>query len=351
MNPAPESDAAPAPRTAPGTAAPAQAVGAAAPARFASAAQGHTMAQVQHGLAVWEQLSWRANPLLRPEKPDAAWVQHVGAFARTARQAVHQDADLALFALLRANASDAVGHYSEQHALACLCVCELAAQWLEWSEAEHQALVLAALTMNLSITAVQDSLAEHRGQLSAPLRERMHGHALASARLLEDAGVTDAMWLYAVRHHHEPAGGDDAASAAPPAPRLAELLRRVDVYTAKLSRRGSRDAVTPALAARDACLGPDGHPDSVGATLLRVTGVYPPGTYVELANGEIAVVVRRGEMAHTPLVASLRRADWSLISPPLRRDSAGPDFAVRHGVEPSHVRVLLDPAPLLVEGG
>jgi hypothetical protein len=96
------------------------------------------------------------------------------------------------------------------------------------------------------------------------------------------------------------------------------------------------------MAARDACLDASGHPDSIGATLLRVVGLYPPGTFVELANGESAVVIVRGAKAHTPIVASMRRKDGGLLMQPVRRDTLRPGFAVKRGVEPSHVRVLLN---------
>ena len=118
------------------------------------------------------------------------------------------------------------------------------------------------------------------------------------------AGSAHPVWLYVVQHHHTAAGAE-AATETVAGPRLAELLRRVDIYTAKLSRRGTRDSVTPATAARDACLVASGNPDSIGATLLRVIGLYPPGTYVKLANGETSIVVKRGKKGHTPIVASV----------------------------------------------
>ncbi|MCW2314445.1 hypothetical protein M2244_004212 [Rhodoferax antarcticus] len=147
--------------------------------------------------------------------------------------------------------------------------------------------------------------------------------------------------LYVGLNHHlvlDPEDGGDAKAG----PRLAELLRRVDIYTAKLSRRVSRESVTPAMAARDACLGASGHPDGIGATLLKVVGLYPPGTFVELANGETAVVIKRGEKAHTPIVASLRREDGGLLTQPERRDTLRAGLTVRKGVEPSRVRVSFD---------
>ena len=39
--------------------------------------------------------------------------------------------------------------------------------------------------------------------------------------------------------------------------------------------------------------------------LVRTVGLCPPGTFVRLANGDIAVVLRRSDKANHPLVASL----------------------------------------------
>ena len=43
----------------------------------------------------------------------------------------------------------------------------------------------------------------------------------------------------------------------------------------------------------------------VGLTLVRTVGLCPPGTFVRLDNGETAIVLRRGERANFPLVASV----------------------------------------------
>lgn len=218
---------------------------------------------------------------------------------------------------------------------------DLAAEWMEWPQEERRLLALAALSMNLSMTVLQDSLAKQSGALSDGQRQQVTTHAAANADMLVVAGVTDPLWLHVVRHHHSVATAD-AIHDADAGARLAELLRRVDIYSAKLSRRGSRPSVTPAMAARDACLDASGHPDSIGATLLRVVGLYPPGTFVELVNGESAVVIVRGTKAHTPIVASMLRKDGGLLMQPVRRDTLRTGLAVKRGVEPSSVRVLLN---------
>lgn len=295
---------------------------------------------VPQALDAWEQMMARTHSLLREEAIDAGWVTRLTELTATMRQLAARDPDVALYVLIEANGSN-VDHYSSQHAMTCMVIAGLAAEWMEWPQDERRALALAAVSMNLSITVLQDSLAKQSGSLSDSQRERLTTHAAASADMLVAAGVDDKLWLHVVRTHHMVATpaeiqGSDAA------PRLVELLRRVDIYTAKLSRRGSRQSVTPATAARDACLDAKGNPDSIGATLLRVVGLYPPGTFVELVNGESAVVIMRGAKAHTPIVASMRRKDGGLLMQPARRDTLRAGFTVKRGMEPSSIRVLLN---------
>lgn len=295
---------------------------------------------LREGLDAWEQQIAKCNRVLSDSAMDALWRVRFTDLTDSARSLAHRDMDLALFVLIEANGKS-MDHYSGKHALACLVIAELASSWLNWPEEEKYALALAALSMNISITSLQDAMAEQRTGLSEFQRTQVRLHANASAELLRNAGVTDALWLYTVENHHTV-----AAKVAPEGNtaevRLADLLRRVDIYTAKLSRRGTRGSVTPATAARDACLDASGKPDAIGATLLRVLGLYPPGTYVELASGETAIVVKRGKKAHTPIVASVRRPDWGLIMPPQKRDTARAGLAVRRGVEPGHAHVMFD---------
>ncbi len=294
---------------------------------------------VPEALDTWERLRRQFAAQLRVEEPGKEWLQRFRDLARQFRELGSRNTDLALYLAIHATGHE-VAAYSSHHAMACALVGELAARWLGWTEEELESLVHAALSMNLSMTALQDQLAEQPGALSEGQRQTVAGHAAASATMLSAAGVEDLLWLQVVREHHV-AGDPDTLESGPPGRRLAELLRRIDIYTAKLSRRGHRTAASPALAARDACLGPAGHPDSIGATLLRVLGLYPPGTWVALANGEVGIVTARGPKAHTPAVAAVLRPDGGLLLQPLRRDTALRSFAVVRGVNPRDVRVRL----------
>lgn len=287
----------------------------------------------------WDQIKRLMATLLRRADPDAAWIEQFYQATERMQALARRNPDSALYLLLQAAASE-IDHYSAHHAMLCALVCELCAAWFEWPDDEVQTLVRAALTMNLSMSAMQDALAQQLSPLSDAQRQQIDAHAADSALLLTAAGIDDSLWLDVVRQHHDipPSRGENAPS---PAERLAHLLRRVDVYTAKLSRRASRDPTPPAIAARDACLNAAGVPDAIGATMLRVLGLYPPGCFVRLANEETGVVVRRGDKAHTPIVASLRRSDGGLYLQPVRRDTTSRHHAVARGVGINEVKVRL----------
>jgi len=277
--------------------------------------------------------------LLYQEEPDGQWLPQFESATSELMAAFHEDPDTALYLSLQ-NASGRLEHYSAHHAMLCAQICDLCAAYFEWNAEEHDALVRAALTMNCAMSTLQDKLVLQPTSLTEDQREEIGSHGERSAKFLRSAGVTDERWLSVVgSHHHTP----DCEEAAPgSAQQLAQLLHRVDVFTAKLSIRATRTPTTPAVAAREACLDKRGLPDAVGATILRVLGLYPPGCFVLLANGDSGVVVRRGNKAHVPLVAALRRADGGMYMQPAIRDTAAEEFAVVRGVAMNAAKVRLD---------
>lgn len=288
----------------------------------------------------WDRVKRDLSSLLQQSAPDAAWAAALESVLERLQVLARRDFDAALYLLLQ-DAASGEDRYSAHHALLCALVCEVCADWLQWPADEVAALVRAALTMNLSMTAMQDTLSRQLEPLSAAQREAVDGHAEESAALLEGSGAA-ALWVQIVRLHHGGPGVDNAEAGAPAPQRLARLLNRVDVYTAKLSRRAGREAVSPAIATRDTCLDANGQPDTLGLAILRKLGLYPPGSFVKLANGDLGVVVRRGDKAHMPVVAALRRVDGALHMSPKRRDTSVQRHAVVHGVTASEVKVRVN---------
>ncbi|UUX94896.1 hypothetical protein [Aquabacterium sp. J223] len=78
------------------------------------------------------------------------------------------------------------------------------------------------------------------------------------------------------------------------------------------------------------------------AAIVKETGLYPPGTYVKLASGELAVVVRRGPCATTPQVCSLTDATGLAFTQPLARDTGRLQHKVLAAVPADSVRVRFE---------
>jgi hypothetical protein len=100
------------------------------------------------------------------------------------------------------------------------------------------------------------------------------------------------------------------------------------------------------VAARNIYLGPDGQPSALGAAFVKTLGLYIPGSYVRLANGEVAVVVRRGRRANTPLVFSIIRQGMPLGEPVLR-DTQERGFEVKSSEPADDIKVRLNAERLL----
>ena len=236
------------------------------------------------------------------------------------------------------DASNKFQDYSASHSLFVCVLTSIACEVLPgWDPQWRDALTLAALTMNVAFTATQDEMARQSAALSETQRGVLKDHAVRSAELLAEIGVDDDMWLHAVRHHHDAPAGPVAGRA--PAELIARLIRRADRYAARLSPRKSRPASSATAAAQVALLDEGGHTDEAGQALIRTLGLYPPGVWVKLQCGEIALVLRRTAIAKAPIVASLVSRSGMPLAVPALRNTKMPDYAVVAAVPPAQVKV------------
>ncbi len=286
----------------------------------------------------WLELRSRLDTTLRELRPDTDWRSRLQELHARSRAMTDKRFDESLYYLVYEGVHF-TEHYSAHHAWITQVVAERVARMLGWPQAEIDSLGLAALTMNVSMLRLQDQLAMAHAPPTPHQRREIDTHAARSAAQLSDAGLADMLAIDAVLHHHDASTDNEPLSSQPPARRLARLLRRVDIFGAKIRRRAARPAMSPLMAARQACLGPNGQPDEVGSALLRSVGLYPPGSFVELASGEIGIVVSRGRRANLPLVAALISANGNVYAEPMLRDTLEQRHAVKAAVLPERVKV------------
>lgn len=206
---------------------------------------------------------------------------------------IAEDADAALYLMFQLAAGSSTG-YSAAHALVCATLAEIVGRDLQLPAQERQALVRAALTMNIGMTGLQDALARQSQPLSAAQQKAVREHPAASRRLLERIGIAEPLWLDAVALHHLTTPSPAALRSLAPAERLARLLATTDRYAAMLSPRQTRAGRNAAESA-NAVTGPSSPSAEAGAALVRCVGLFPPGLFVRLSSGETAVVLRRSQ--------------------------------------------------------
>lgn len=233
-------------------------------------------------------------------------------------------------------------HYGITHSMNAATAAVLAARTLNWSASEQRCVFNAALTMNLSMVELQGRLAHQVSPLTAKQKLAIQEHPQRSAELLEQAGITDGDWLRAIREHHETPDGGGYPAGLRDLGDMSQLLRYADVYTALMSRRATRSAISARDAARELYELAAGSP--LCQALIKSFGVFPPGSYVRLASGELGLVTHNGDKAYHPQVAVLALPDGQPCSSPTTRDSAQDAYAIVGLLNESAMPLHISPA-------
>jgi HD-GYP domain-containing protein (c-di-GMP phosphodiesterase class II) len=224
------------------------------------------------------------------------------------------------------------GRYSIRHSVDVAVACQVVGSAIEMRDADLTSMVCAALTMNISMLALQDTL---HTQLHPPApiqRQTIQEHPAQSEATLLTLGVDDELWLKAVRYHHAAAEGNGQSlwkSTDEKTAIVAELISLADVYYARTTGRANRPAVAPSTVLKMLFLGGGTpRPEGQAAQFIKALGVFPPGTAVRLRNGEICVVTGRGKQPTAPRVCAITDSEGMPLIRPALRDTAEPQFSV-----------------------
>lgn len=277
--------------------------------------------------AVLRELLYQGTTAIQP-------LQRLMDIEKRALELLDSDPDDCLFVLFQALDDLALG-YCATHALLAAVVCELTARQLGMPAAARPVLFRSALVMNIGMAQAQDSLALQSSILNEAQHKLIREHPQKSVDILQHFGVIDEDQLDIVRWHHE----SDAPSGLARNRTSRHLLRTADCFVAKMAPRKTRLAMAPLNAAKAMFLGTAGEAATLGTAMMAVVGFYPPGTYVQLVNGEKAVAVARGLRANNPQVVSLVNPGGMPLSPYLFRDTTDLQFAIRTPLNAEKIKV------------
>ena len=250
---------------------------------------------------------------------------------------LQQDTEASLFALYQALADNSLG-YCATHALLCAVVCELTAAKLGLLGAQRKPLIAAALTMNIGMAREQDGMARQKTPINDWQRTLVAEHPARSEEILRSLGVDDPLQLDLVRWHHQP----DAPMGLPANLTGRQLLHLADVFVARTAARATRFAQAPVTAVKSMVFGASGSDLGQGSAMAQAVGFYPPGSYVRLVNGEIAVAVQRGERANTPWVISIVGSDAMPLANYQCKSTAEPRNAIAAALNFETVKVTVN---------
>jgi hypothetical protein len=293
----------------------------------------------------WSSLVQRATLLLL-QSPETGFVATLQGLDGALLPLIEHDPDRVLLTALHGLGTSRE-RYCAAHSLLVAIGCHLAATVLGgWGDDELRRLRLAALTMNIGMAALQDRLALQDTTLTPEQRRMVDAHTQRGVDRLRELGVDDADWLAAVRQHHDIGAG--VPGGRPRSEEMARLIQRIDRLTAAQSLRRYQQTLPAAAAARSIFKDENNEPDRYAAAAIKALGIYPPGSLVRLANDEIAIVVRRGDTANEPHVASIARdADLRHTMAPRLRDTARSDFAITAGMTHAKLNIRLSLGALL----
>ena len=294
-------------------------------------------------LSLWSDLEAGLGVTLGNPASVQEFEQRVWQYDRWMQSLLQRDTDVGLYLLFQLATNSAVG-YSASHSLVCAVLCHLIAVELGLPRQERDSLVHAALTMNIAMTALQDQLADQVEKPTDGQYDAIRAHPAKGGMMLANIGILDELWLDVVTQHHNEANDNGELMEVPPMVRLSRIVRIVDRYAAMISPRKTRAGRSATDSARFVSGESNERPraDEVGPALVRAVGLCPPGTYVRMDSGDIAVVMRRSSKPNHPHVAIVLNDIGQLIGQPrLHRTAQGAPL-IRSSLPASAVRERLN---------
>ena len=288
---------------------------------------------------LWDSVIDELEALLRDIRSETDFRGQIESLAKLIQTLARRSPDTALAAIILTDQR----RYPIIHSIHVAVLVELVAARLEWLPDRRISLICAALTQNLAMLDLQMTLCTQRIAPSLAQRAEIQRHPKLAHEMLMAAEVKNPRWLRAVLEHHEIVGGGGYPFGIVEPSEEALLIQTADIFSAKVSPRAARKPITPQEAAKSLYLASGGgEKNPYVAVLIKEIGIFPPGTFVRLANGETGLVTRRGASANTPEVLSLISPQGMSYAAPLTRMTERKGFEVAGVIPRDQLKVEIN---------
>lgn len=197
----------------------------------------------------------------------------------------------AMFWMTRIKSQDA---YTAEHCLRVAIYAIAFGRFLGLPEDDLVVLGLCGLLHDIGKMQVDPAILNKPGALTSDELRQMRCHAQLGYELLQSQHTLEPIVCDVARHHHERIDGQGYPARLEEwqISRFARLVAIVDAFDAMTSDRCYREGLATADALRVLYRGRAEQFDAeMVEAFIRMVGVYPPGTLVELTSGEIALVI------------------------------------------------------------
>ncbi len=240
-------------------------------------------------------------------------------------------------AILGAMILDQRSSYTNIHPIFSAALTELILRRQKIPGQDRLLYLAAALTQNLGMYELQEVLSKQTAKLSDAQRKAVNEHPYKSMEILLSHGVEHKEWLNTILYHHERPDGEGypVGMKGDDIPFNAKVLSMTDIYSAMVLPRRYRDGIFVKKALKEIFLQRGKLVDeNIAQLLIKEIGIYPPGTFVTLNNGDNAIVLKRGTNANasSPLVLCYAGPRGAYYEIPRQKDTKHQDIYGIHKV-------------------
>lgn len=218
------------------------------------------------------------------------------------------------------------------HAIQCAILCHTLFARQNMPHTDRQSIMAAALTSNIGMRGFYEQIQKQETPLSATQRRTIAQHPQKSAKMVHDIGVKNATWLKVILQHHELNDGSGYPSSLTKNQIVigAKALAIAERYSMMISRHSKHEPISIGDALKVFFMEQgEKYEKALCMHFVLELSLFPPGSFVELANGDTAIVVRRNmEQPAQPVVKSVADPLGHAYEETIERDCADKDYEI-----------------------
>lgn len=218
------------------------------------------------------------------------------------------------------------------HAIQCAILCHVLFARQKTSVEDRQSVMAAALTSNIGMRGFYEHIQVQETPLSATQRRMIAQHPQKSAKMVHDIGVKNANWLKVILQHHELNDGSGYPSSLTKNQIVigAKALAIAERYSMMISHHSKHEPISIGDALKVFFLEQgEKYEKALCMRFVLELTLFPPGSFVELANGDTAIVVRRNmQQPSQPVVKSVADPLGQIFAVPPQRDTRDKEFEI-----------------------